>query len=218
MPVILVIYLIFNNYYVKDIWGYVIFFSTFLCESFIVILLDYLCLTLRSHLMAKNKISIQSNTSLNTGKRNYSTGRGNSKKGSRKTLSSPESKPYEDLYTGRGVPEYEPIWVKDNGKERSPFGASWAQDKKDRLSYPSNYPCNYINISDPYHNRKLIKDTCKGNRVVYIWTYKPTGICLVGSSSNSVERVLSYFEKKSLFLDTRRGVQFLADVNKVYII
>jgi hypothetical protein len=59
--------------------------------------------------MAKNKISIQSNTSLNTGKRNYSTGRGNSKKGSRKTLSSPESKPYEDLYTGRGVPEYEPI-------------------------------------------------------------------------------------------------------------
>jgi hypothetical protein len=133
-------------------------------------------------------------------------------------LSSPESKPYEDLYTGRGVPEYEPIWVKDNGKERSPFGASWAQDKKDRLSYPSNYPCNYINISDPYHNRKLIKDTCKGNRVVYIWTYKPTGICLVGSSSNSVERVLSYFEKKSLFLDTRRGVQFLADVNKVYII
>jgi hypothetical protein len=34
---------------------------------------------------------------------------------------------------------------------------------------------------------------------------------LVGSSSNSVERVLSYFEKKYLFLDNRRGVQFLAD-------
>jgi len=47
--------------------------------------------------------------------------------------------------------------------------------------------------------------------VVYIWTYKPTGVCLVGSSSNSVERVLSYFEKKYLFLDKRRGVQFLAD-------
>lgn len=39
----------------------------------------------------------------------------------------------------------------------------------------------------------------------------PTGVCLVGSSSNSVERVLSYFEKKYLFLDKRRGVQFLAD-------
>jgi len=46
---------------------------------------------------------------------------------------------------------------------------------------------------------------------VYIWNYKPTGICLVGSTSNSVERVLSYFEKKYLFLDTRRGVQFLAN-------
>ncbi len=39
----------------------------------------------------------------------------------------------------------------------------------------------------------------------------PTGVCLVGSSSNSVERVLSYFEKKYLFLEKRRGVQFLAD-------
>jgi len=39
----------------------------------------------------------------------------------------------------------------------------------------------------------------------------PTGVCLVGSSSNSVERVLSYFERKYLFLEKRRGVQFLAD-------
>ena len=111
------------------------------------------------------------------------------------------------------VEEYnnEPIWVKDNGKERSPFKASWAKDEKDRLHFPSNYPCNYINIYDPFNNRELIKETCKGNRVVYIWTYLPTGVCLVGSSSNSVERVISYFEKKYLFLDTRRGVQFLAD-------
>lgn len=47
--------------------------------------------------------------------------------------------------------------------------------------------------------------------MVYIWTYLPTGVCLVGSSSNSVERVLSYFERKYLFLEKRRGVQFLAD-------
>lgn len=39
----------------------------------------------------------------------------------------------------------------------------------------------------------------------------PTGVCLVGSSSNSVERVLSYFERKYLFLEKRRGVQFLAE-------
>lgn len=132
-------------------------------------------------------------------------------KGRRKTLSSPESKPYADLYKGRGVPKYEPAWVKDNQKERSPFGASWAKDEKDRLSLPAKYPLNYRNIADPYNNRDAIKEICKGNRVVYIWTYLRTGICLVGSSSNSVERVLSYFEKKYLFLDMRRGVQFLAD-------
>lgn len=130
---------------------------------------------------------------------------------SRKNLSSPESRPYADLYKGRGIPKYEPTWVKDNGMERSPFGASWAKDPKSRLALPTKYPCDYQNISDPFNNRELIKKYCKGNRVVYIWTYKPTGVCLVGSSSNSVERVLSYFEKKYLFLDKRRGVQFLAD-------
>ena len=129
----------------------------------------------------------------------------------RKTLKSPLSRPYEDLYKGRGKPKYEPEWVKDNGMERSPFGASWAKDEKDRLSFPLKYPLNYKNIKDPYNNRGLIKEICKGNRVVYIWTYIPTGICLVGSSSNSVERVLSYFEKKYLFLDFRKGVGFLAD-------
>lgn len=136
-------------------------------------------------------------------KRLYST--------SRKTLTSPQPRPYKDLYKGRGKQAYEPEWVKDNGMERSRFGASWAKNEADRLPYPSKYPLNYQNIKDPYNNRKLIKEICKGNRVVYIWTYIPTGICLVGSSSNSVERVLSYFEKKYLFLDFRKGVQFLAD-------
>jgi len=95
--------------------------------------------------------------------------------------------------------------------ERSPFGASWARDPKSILPFPAKYPCDYKNITDPFNNRESIKDYCKGNRVVYIWTYMPTGVCLVGSSSNNVERVLSYFERKYLFLDNRRGVQFLAD-------
>lgn len=144
--------------------------------------------------LGKNKIQ----------KRLYSTS-------TRKTLTSPESRPYADLYKGRGKPINEPEWVKDNGMERSPFGASWAKKEKDRLPLPEKYALNYINISDPYSNKKSIKEACKGNRVIYIWTFLPTGICLVGSSSNSVERVLSYFEKKYLFLDNRRGVQFLAD-------
>lgn len=129
----------------------------------------------------------------------------------RKTLDSTESRPYEDLYKGRGKPNYEPLWVKDNGMERSPFGASWAKNENNRLPLLLKYPLNYEIIKDPFNNRKLIKEVCKGNRVVYIWTYIPSGVCLVGSSSNSVERVLSYFEKKYLFLDFRRGVQFLAD-------
>lgn len=155
-----------------------------------------------------------------TGTRFYSTSSKNlntasldssTPKTKRKTWSSSEARSYEDIYKGRGIPIPEPIWVRDNGKERSPFGASWAKDKKDRLDLPSKYKDKPVNIKDPFNNRNLIKDTCRGNRVVYIWTYLPTGICLVGSSSNSVERVLSYFEKKYLFLEKRRGVQFLAD-------
>ena len=137
--------------------------------------------------------------------------KGNSNKSSRKTLKSPQARVYKDLYKGRGRPPFEPEWVKDNGKERSPFGASWAKSEKDRLPFPYKYPLNYKNIKDPYNNRKFIKEICRGNRVVYIFTFIPTGICLVGSSSNSVERVLSYFEKKYLFLDFRRGVKFLSD-------
>ena len=135
----------------------------------------------------------------------------NRKNTSRKTLSSPEAKPYADLYKGRGKPKNDPTWVKNNGMERSPFGASWAKNVKYRLPFPAKYPCNYHNITDPFNKREMIKKICKGNRVIYIWTYQPTGVCLVGSSSNSVERVLSYFDKKYLFLDNRRGVQFLAD-------
>lgn len=71
---------------------------------------------------------------------------------SSKTLKSPLSRPYEDLYKGRGKPKSEPEWVKDNGMEISPFG-DWAQEEKDRLSFPSKYPLNYKNIKDPYNNR-----------------------------------------------------------------
>ena len=92
----------------------------------------------------------------------------NKKKSSRKNLSSPESRSYLDLYKGRGKPKSTPVWVKNNGMERSPFGASWAKDIKDRLPFPAKYPCNYKNIIDPFNNRRLIKDICKGNRVVYI--------------------------------------------------
>lgn len=137
-------------------------------------------------------------------------------KSARKTLSSSESKPYVDLYKGRGVPKSEPEWVKDNGKERSPFGASWAKDKLERLALPDKYLCDYRNILDPYNNKQSIKEVCKGNRVVYIWTYLPTGICLVGSSSNSVERVLSYFEKKYLFLDVTLLLRLYILPGKVY--
>lgn len=238
MPVIFFVYLADYklNMQGEDIKCYVIFFSIILqskllSESYLLvnevflsiidILLVFFC-TYDSHL--KSNLYMTSSRSVKysyclrfnkIGNRNYSTNRvsrgSENKLGTwRKTLSSPKSKAYEDLYGGRGIPKNEPVWVKDNARERSPFGASWAKDEKDRLPL-SNYPCNYVNISDPYNNRELIKESCKGNRVVYIWTYLLTGVCLVGSSSNSVERVLSYFEKKYLFLDTRRGVQFLAD-------
>ena len=208
MPVIL-IYPFFSIF--KHIWGIVIFFSIILPHRFMV-KLKYFMLITQYGKQPKNKLNNRSKINFTIGRRNFSTFNSfNDIKKTRYTLSSPSANPYEDLYIGRGKSTFEPIWVKDNGKERSIFGASWAKDNKDRLAYPSNYTCNFIKVLDPFNNRKTIKDICKGNRVVYIWVYKLTGICLVGSSSNSVERVLSYFEKKYLFLDTRRAVQFLAD-------
>jgi len=48
-------------------------------------------------------------------------------------------------------------------------------------------------------------------RVVYIWTYTPKAFCLVGSSSNSVDRVISYFRAKTLLLEKRRATRFFSD-------
>lgn len=219
MPVIF-IFICLVNIYCENIKCYIIFFSYFIVDVIFILWIILVLSILIGYKDNKQDFSynyFKLRSSLKKlSSRHYSTSRDKksqdiSSKNIRKTLSSPESKPYDDLYIGRGIPVNEPIWVNDNGKERSPFGASWAKNEKDRLAFPNNYSCNYINILDPFNNRKLIKETCKGNRVVYIWTYLPTGICLVGSSSNSIERVLSYFEKKSLFLENRRGVQFLAN-------
>jgi len=196
--------------YVIFFLNFILFLYTFIL--FFIVALMYTKLGFGGNNSYKHRPSSSFNNK-KTGTRFYSTSSKNLNTASlgsstpetkRKTLSSSEARSYEDLYKGRGIPISEPIWVRDNGKERSPFGASWAkEDKKDRLDLPSKYKHKHVNIKDPFNNRNLIKDTCRGNRVVYIWTYLPTGICLVGSSSNSVERVLSYFfakHKKYLFL------------------
>nr|YP_009926612.1 hypothetical protein [Wolfiporia cocos]QNH92669.1 hypothetical protein [Wolfiporia cocos] len=73
-------------------------------------------------------------------------------------------------------------------------------------------------IKDPFHNRELIKQVCSGVKVIYIWTYLPTGICLVGSSCSSIDRVTSYFEP-NLLLDSkaRKALKFVADYGFQFI-
>ena len=79
------------------------FFSTSLFHS-IIVKLKSLFLT---HSRSKNRLNSYNNFTI--GRRNFSTFKVNysNKKSSRKTLKSPEAKPYEDLYLGRGKPEFE---------------------------------------------------------------------------------------------------------------
>ena len=118
--------------------------------------------------------------------------------------------PYLNLFLGRGIPNPEPFWVKSNGYPLSMFGASWSTKDGPTTALPIPDPKIYHKIKDPYHNRKKILEVCRGMRVVYIWTYKPKAFCLVGSSSNSVERVLSYFRAKTLLLEKRRATKFFS--------
>jgi len=46
--------------------------------------------------------------------------------------------------------------------------------------------------------------------IVYIWTYMPTGICLVGSAQSSYTRILDYFSPLKLATETRLGMKFLS--------
>jgi len=45
--------------------------------------------------------------------------------------------------------------------------------------------------------------------IVYIWTYIPTGMCLVGSTHSSFARIIDYFSPVKLLTATRLGMQFL---------
>ena len=179
MPVIFVIFLVYNfSVQNGGIKCYVIFFSIiqigrlegtfrltayFICEVFLDLIHIFLVFLYsygscsKSDSLNSRKVASSSKTSQgfkNKGNRCYSTYKGSAGSNKNlatksKTLTSPKSRAYEDLYAGRAIPKNESIWVKDNGLERSPFGASWAKNEKDRLPLPSNYPCNYVNISDP---------------------------------------------------------------------
>nr|ATI20472.1 GIY-YIG endonuclease [Juglanconis juglandina] len=118
---------------------------------------------------------------------------------------------YKNIYEGRGVPKPEPFWVKSNRYPISMFGASWGSPYGARSDFPIVDPKIYHHIIDPYHNRKKIHELSKGLMVVYIWTYTPKAFCLVGSSSNSVERILNYFRPKSLLKESRRAMEFFRD-------
>lgn len=117
---------------------------------------------------------------------------------------------YKNIYEGRGVPNPEPFWVKSNGYPVGLFGASWSTLHGPMSVLPITDPKVYHHITDPYNNRKKIYELCKGMMVVYIWTYKPKAFCLVGSSSNSVERINNYFRPKSLLKESRRAMEFFS--------
>lgn len=53
--------------------------------------------------------------------------------------------------------------------------------------------------------------------IVYIWTYQSKAFCLIGSSSNGVERIYNYFRPKSLLHENRRAMSFFRDYGFKYI-
>lgn len=118
---------------------------------------------------------------------------------------------YKNIYEGRGIPDPEPFWANSNDCPISMFGASWSTMNGPTTNLPITDPKIFHHISDPYNNRNKIYEISKGMRVVYIWTYKPKGFCLVGSSSNSVERIINYFSPKRLLSENRRAMEFFSD-------
>jgi len=107
-----------------------------------------------------------------------------------------------------------PDWNKKNNQKRSPFKASWAEKRENKTQFVgksqtqlSKLP--FVNINDPFRNRDQIKQVCAGYMIVYIWTYIPTGICLVGSAHSSYARIKDYFSPVKLLTATRLGMQFL---------
>ena len=79
-------------------------------------------------------------------------------------------------------------------------------------------PCTFdmLKVKDPFNNRKLINEFSKGYFGIYIWTYDPTGVCLVGQSTRKTAsgkysfytRVSLYFTDTFLSTQLRRSTEF----------
>lgn len=98
-----------------------------------------------------------------------------------------ETRNIVEIYNGTDPIRPLPVYAKSVDTSISPppygGGANWHKD------YPNGTdnlpPCTFdmLKVKDPFNNRKLINEFSKGYFGIYIWTYNPTGVCLVGQST-----------------------------------
>jgi len=59
-----------------------------------------------------------------------------------------------------------------------------------------------LKVQDLFDNRKLINEFSKGYYGIYIWTYNPTGVYLVGQSTRkTVSGKYSFYTRVSLYFN-----------------
>jgi hypothetical protein len=81
---------------------------------------------------------------------------------------------------------------------------------------PCTFDMRLTAVKDPFNNRKPINEFSKGYFGIYIWTYDPTGVCLVGQSTRKTAsgkysfytRVSLYFTDTFLSTQLRRSTEF----------
>jgi hypothetical protein len=83
--------------------------------------------------------------------------------------------------------------------------------------------CSILEVRNPYNNRKVLKNACKGLRGIYIWEILNNTDIYIGYSINLYNRIVTYFSPYVLNKGTRKILVYFRkygfkDVNlKVYI-
>lgn len=88
-----------------------------------------------------------------------------------------------EIYNGTDPLRPLPLYAKSVNTNVSPYGANWSTDFSNGTSNLPPCAFDILKVKDPFNNRKLVNEFSKGYFGIYIWTYNPTGVCLVGQST-----------------------------------
>lgn len=120
------------------------------------------------------------------------------------------------VYNGTNPNRPLPSYAQQINTSKSPYGPKWHPSTRPYITPPLKYEM--LQIEDPFNNGGTISTFLYGYFTIYLWCYIPTGVCLVGQSTqrklwakdkySGYARIAQYFDDTTLRTSIRRSTEF----------